>query len=111
MSSSISLRECCCNCHHQHNDDGINLDYHHKNEDRFQRNPYLIEWEEFLNKFASKRTSEESTDDASPDSPTYSEEEDDILSNEENERQFRMRMRQRQGYWNGLTGKNTFQKI
>ena len=105
MSSLVSLRDCCCNCH-CHEDGGLISDYQ-KNEDghHHPKNPYLIGWEEFLNKFAALHEDAKKSADTPPDSPTYSDEEDDILTNEENEYHFLKRMRQRQGHWNGIRGK------
>ena len=100
MSSLVSSQKCCCNCHQE---DGHVFDYR-KYEERFQKNPFLIGWEEFLNKFASDKTVEDPTETSSETSTFSGEENDDILTNEENELQFRLRMRQRQGYWNGLKG-------
>ena len=97
MSSVVSFRNCTCHCH----------EHYHEAERELEKSPYLIEWEEFLNKFASKRSDGDSTI-TSPLSSTDSDEEDDIMPDEENAKHFRLRMLQRHG-WNGISSKIAFE--
>ena len=108
MSSAVSLEHgrCCCTCHSNLVASSCKTlpfpaSHRELGGRNSQRKSYLIEWEEFLDKFSSNiseaRTSSTST------STFDSDADDDVMPDEEDQSHFRLRMLQRQG-WNG-TGK------
>ena len=96
MTSAVTLRprKCQCTCHASVESDRsasllqmVTTRQH--SERQLERNPYLIEWEEFLNRVASRDGIRDDESTASGDS------EDDIIPDEE-DRLLRFRMLQRQ---------------
>lgn len=90
MTSACAVRphKCRCNCHAQFESDNPTSFLHMA----AAQNNHLIEWEEFLNRVASRDATSEDEATSSPES------EDDIIPDEE-DRLLRFRMLQKQGWF------------